>query len=258
MNEHCIEANKLAIIVNADDFGKNQDVNKAVLQCFQNRWISSASLMANAPGFDEARQIIGDYDLSQKIGVHMTLTEGMSLSENIRSCPRLCNSNGFFVLDREKRILYLSHTEKEAISLEAGAQIKKCQDSGLSLTHLDSHHNIHEEFPILQIIVPMLRQYGIPRIRILNNLCRETMPHKAAYRRMINWYLRLLKVPRSELFGTAEQLHKVRNRYYGTVNKCVVEVMVHPILDCAGNVVDALNDKPMKEIASDLHIERCC
>jgi predicted glycoside hydrolase/deacetylase ChbG (UPF0249 family) len=246
------------LIINADDFGKNHNVNKAILECFKNNWINSASIMANMTGFDEARQMIGDYDLSQKIGVHVTLTEGIPLSKKIRAYPRLCNSNGFFVLDSGKRILCLSHTEEDAMSLEAGAQIKKCQDSGLFLTHLDSHHHIHEKFHILQIIVPMLRQYGIPRIRILNNLCHETMPHKAVYRRMINWYLRLLKVPRSELFGTAEQFHKVRNRHYDAVHKRVVEVMVHPSLDCAGNVVDALRDKPMKEIASDLHIERCC
>ena len=42
------------LIVNADDFGMSAAVNKAILKAFQEKLISSTSIMANMPGFDEA------------------------------------------------------------------------------------------------------------------------------------------------------------------------------------------------------------
>ena len=41
-------------IVNADDFGRNSRANQRINECFQNNKISSTTVMANMPGFDEA------------------------------------------------------------------------------------------------------------------------------------------------------------------------------------------------------------
>jgi chitin disaccharide deacetylase len=40
--------------INADDFGLNSSVNKAIIEAFDNNYINSTTLMANMPGFDEA------------------------------------------------------------------------------------------------------------------------------------------------------------------------------------------------------------
>ena len=41
------------IIVNADDFGMRAEVNQAIVDAFEQRLISSTTLMANMPGFGE-------------------------------------------------------------------------------------------------------------------------------------------------------------------------------------------------------------
>ena len=42
------------LIVNADDFGLSTSVNQAVVRAYREGILTSASLMVNEPGFDEA------------------------------------------------------------------------------------------------------------------------------------------------------------------------------------------------------------
>lgn len=42
------------IIVNADDFGMSSQINHAIVEAFQKNLISSTTMMANMPAFDEA------------------------------------------------------------------------------------------------------------------------------------------------------------------------------------------------------------
>jgi len=42
------------VIINADDFGLSSSNNRVIVAAFKDGVISSATLMANTPGFDEA------------------------------------------------------------------------------------------------------------------------------------------------------------------------------------------------------------
>src|SRR5712672_1191198 len=84
------------IIVNADDFGMSAEVNRAIVEAFENNVISSTTLMANMPGFDEACELAHRHRLVSKIGLHLNLTSGYPLSSPIRRCARLCDTNGMF------------------------------------------------------------------------------------------------------------------------------------------------------------------
>ena len=42
------------VIVNAYDFGQSAVVNRVIMACFRQGLISSTTIMANMPGFDEA------------------------------------------------------------------------------------------------------------------------------------------------------------------------------------------------------------
>jgi hypothetical protein len=45
------------IIVGADDFRVSAEVNRAIVEAFENNVTSSTTLMANMPGFDEACEL---------------------------------------------------------------------------------------------------------------------------------------------------------------------------------------------------------
>ena len=49
------------IIINADDFGYNATVNRAIIKSFQRGLISSSSLMANMPGFEDAIGLVREH-----------------------------------------------------------------------------------------------------------------------------------------------------------------------------------------------------
>ncbi len=78
------------LIVNADDFGQSAVVNRAILDCFQKGLISSTTIMANMPGFDEAVELALAKGLQQNIGVHLNLTDGEPLVSALPAATRRC------------------------------------------------------------------------------------------------------------------------------------------------------------------------
>ena len=73
------------VIVNADDFGLDLDYNQLTLRAFQRGVISSATLMANMPAFEDACRLSHEHALLGRIGLHFNLTYGAPLSQGIRS-----------------------------------------------------------------------------------------------------------------------------------------------------------------------------
>jgi hypothetical protein len=46
------------VIINADDFGMNSSVNRAILSSVEQGLVTSTSIMANMPGFEEAAGLV--------------------------------------------------------------------------------------------------------------------------------------------------------------------------------------------------------
>jgi len=57
---------KRRLIVNADDFGLSHSVNEAVIRAHREGILTTASLMVNEPGFDEAVKLAKE---NPKLGV---------------------------------------------------------------------------------------------------------------------------------------------------------------------------------------------
>src|SRR5690606_41564137 len=53
------------VIINADDFGLSHEANRTILGAFQQGLISSATLMANMPAFEEACALTREHDLHE-------------------------------------------------------------------------------------------------------------------------------------------------------------------------------------------------
>jgi chitin disaccharide deacetylase len=178
------------IIVNADDFGMSAETNRAIVEAFENNVISSATLMTNMPGFDEACELAHRHRLLDKIGLHLNLTSGYPLSVPIRQCPRFRNNVGMFRA-RQTRFR-MSKEERLAVETEIATQIKACLDRGLYPTHLDSHHHVHTEWAIGAAAITIARRYGIRAIRLSRN-CGPRIDlgrrgYKLAYKTRLRMY----------------------------------------------------------------------
>ena len=208
------------IIVNADDFGMSAETNRAIVEAFENNVISSATLMTNMPGFDEACELAHRHRLLGKIGLHLNLTSGYPLSSPIRRCLRFCDNVGMFRA-RQTRFR-LSKEERVAVETEIATQIKACLNRGLYPTHLDSHHHVHTEWAIGAAAITIARQYRIKAIRLSRN-CGPgiDLVHKF-YKIAYNSRLRMYGLAKTRYFGAAEDVREILATASGDV-----EVMVH-------------------------------
>ena len=80
------------LIVNADDFGLTPGVNEGILRAFREGILTSTTLMANAPAFDDAVARTREHpDID--VGCHLVLVGGKSVAPP-EEIPSLAKRNG--------------------------------------------------------------------------------------------------------------------------------------------------------------------
>ena len=238
-----------SLYVNADDFGYNLSVNKAIIEVFENGLINSTTLMANMPGFDNAVELAHKHRITNKIGIHLVLTEGSPLTEEIKSVRFLFNGNKSYKESRFS-MFFLKNNIKKLVYNELVAQIEKLKSYDIGITHIDTHHHIHEIFSITNILLDLRKKYNIPSIRILNNLEKPTRLYKKEYRSLINCYLKKTHSNFTDYFGSGYDFLIQFNKDPSIINKNI-EIMVHPDYDCKGRLID--NACPVENVYNLLH-----
>jgi len=153
------------VIINADDFGLCNGVNKAVAQANTDGVLTSATIMANMPTAHEAVKMAKKLP-NLGIGVHLNLTEGRPLSKDT-SIDWLLDADGQFACSPAKLSLLslAGHKIRKAIRAELAAQIQWVIDNGLKPTHLDSHKHIHTFPQLFSIVCRLAGRFQIPAIR---------------------------------------------------------------------------------------------
>lgn len=231
------------VIVNADDFGLDSTTNAGIVAAFRARLISSTTLMANQPGYEEAVELAHEHGLADHVGAHLVLTRGMPLTDSIRRIRRFCDDEGAFLpWHAEARAWRLSSQEREAALEELSAQVQRIRASRLPVTHLDSHHHVHNDWAIGSCVISVARSADIPRIRIARNCGAGISAASAAYKRLFNGRLRRRGLAGTRWFGDPE--HWVHLREHGASASSLgdFELMTHPRLDDHQRLVDALAD----------------
>jgi predicted glycoside hydrolase/deacetylase ChbG (UPF0249 family) len=222
-------------IVNADDFGLNQSVNRAIAESFRNGLCSNTTLIVNMPYADEAVEIAYKEGFSDRVGLHLNLTEGVPLTEPIRRMPAFCDDHGYFTKRFHKNLtsrLWFDKTTIDAVRVEVEAQIRKYMKYRLDLMHIDSHHHVHTDLAVWRVIEPLMRTYGFKSIRISRNMFSmwgsPQSIAKALYKTHFNRKLKTVVPFTTHFFGSMQDFlafeHVVMKRP-GTLT----EIMVHPV-----------------------------
>ena len=159
------------LIVNADDFGLTDGINRAVRDLHQLDALESTTLMAAAPRFHEAVEI-SRQQMLLGVGCHIVLVDGNpvanpsaipTLLEPARSTssePRFRSTLGEFVRD-----LYLGRIDSTHIEQEATAQILRLQQAGVAVTHIDTHKHTHMFPRVLDSVTRAAQACNIRAIR---------------------------------------------------------------------------------------------
>lgn len=150
------------LIINADDFGLTLGVNRAIVEAHQGGVVTSATMMANAQAVEDAS--VRAAGLS--VGCHVVLIDGAPLlvPEHVSS---LLGGNARFPdswLEFASRALR-RQLDEDQIAAEVEAQIRKIQQTGLRVTHVDSHKHVHLLPPVLQPMLRAARACGVGAVR---------------------------------------------------------------------------------------------
>jgi hypothetical protein len=233
------------LILNADDFGLSPHVNSAVLEAFERRLITSATVMPTAPAFDAACAIVREKGLERHVGAHLVLTSGSPLTEPLKHCQRFCDTDGTFHAHRSRgRILHLSRAERRAVSAELEAQIAACRARGVPVTHLDSHHHVHTELGLGPLVVALARRLRVPYVRLARNTSHAVSPPTRLNRTVFNARLRRHGLAATRFMGDVDDYVDFRDSGASAAALADFEVMVHPVLDDAGGLVDLHSSQP--------------
>jgi predicted glycoside hydrolase/deacetylase ChbG (UPF0249 family) len=132
------------LIINADDFGLTKGVNRAIAELHQANVLTSATLMATGPAFDDA-VAVSHANPTLGVGCHVVLTDGVPVSDP-QSIPTLLGADGKSfrpsLVDFVQALLR-GRIREEEIELEAFAQVQKLQRAGIRVTHFDTHKHTH-------------------------------------------------------------------------------------------------------------------
>jgi chitin disaccharide deacetylase len=157
------------LIVNADDFGLTQGVNRAIVEAHERGIVTSTTLMANSKAFDDAVRLASQA-ARLSVGCHVMLVDGSPIL-NAQQIPTLVPPgalpdaqfrSGFGAL---ASCAIRGRLSPEEIEAEATAQINKIQAAGIAVSHLDTHKHTHILFSVLKPLLRAARASGVRAIR---------------------------------------------------------------------------------------------
>ena len=158
----------MKVVINADDFGHDASTSDAIMQAFCSGYITQATLMTNMLDCERAANEAKAAGFGGRIGLHINITDGIPLTEPIRSSRAFCDSSGKFdgsAVLRKRHFLPYPISDASALAIEIEAQVKKYISLGLTLLHADSHHHAHTRLPIARVVMPILAKYGFRSVR---------------------------------------------------------------------------------------------
>ena len=154
------------LIVNADDLGWTEGVNRGIAEAHRNGIVTSASLLANGASFASGVQLARTTP-GLGVGVHLNLSDGEPVAER-ELVTSLLSDRGELEGRPESLLLRLARRSVllNEIEQEWNAQIQKVRDSGIEPTHLDGHRHVQMLPGLFEIALRLAKKHGIAAIRI--------------------------------------------------------------------------------------------
>ncbi len=149
-----------ALIVNADDFGYSPAVNAGIIRAHREGILTSATLLANAPAFEEAVRLARE-NPRLGVGLHLNLVRGRALSPAIE-IPPLLGTDGSL---RRFRLRRLTGRFLAAAEREYRRQFEKTLAAGVRPTHIDFEKHHAWQGPLYLLACRLAGEYGVAAAR---------------------------------------------------------------------------------------------
>jgi len=153
------------LIVHADDFGLSEKINQGILLAHQKGILTSTSIMAVGPAFEHAITM-SRLTPTLDIGVHLTLVGARPLSAAHEVKSLLDQTGSFFCHAKEfSKHFLMGRINLHEVRREMEAQIKRVVNSGISISHIDSHQHVHMLPKIFAVVCELANDYDIRVVR---------------------------------------------------------------------------------------------
>ena len=154
------------LIVNADDLGWTEGVNRGIVEAHRRGLVTSSSLLANGRAFESA-VAAAQSNPQLGIGVHLNLSDGppTAPAEEVHG---LLNEGGHLEEGPESLLLRIASRSLavEEVEREWDAQIQKVRSAGIEPTHLDGHKHVQMLPGLFEIALRLAKKHGIRAIRV--------------------------------------------------------------------------------------------
>jgi predicted glycoside hydrolase/deacetylase ChbG (UPF0249 family) len=154
------------LIVNADDLGWSEGVNRGIADAHRKGLVTSTSVLASGRAFTAAVEVARS-NPALGVGVHLNLSDGPPSAppERVRG---LLNSDGQLEGSPESLLLRMASRTLEfhQVEREWDAQIGKILSAGISPSHLDGHKHVQMLPGLFEIALRLAKKHGIRAIRV--------------------------------------------------------------------------------------------
>lgn len=156
------------VIFNADDFGLTRGVNRGILKAYSQGVVRSTSLMVNLPDAEDYAKTLKE-QANLNTGLHVNLTYGKPVLD-AEQVPSLVDDSGIFWRRPASLMEFADFGE---IEKEIRAQMELVLKMGMKLTHLDSHHHLHQFAPpVTGLLIELAKRHKLA-IRSVDDNIRE-------------------------------------------------------------------------------------
>jgi chitin disaccharide deacetylase len=133
--------NAKKLIVNADDLGMSEGINRGILEAHVEGIVTSTTAMMTASAATAGIKLVQQQAPALGLGLHFNLTYGRPLLK-AKEVPSLVRSDGSFV-SATRGLSFQHHWRSHDIKAELKAQFERFTNvAGCLPDHLDSHHLI--------------------------------------------------------------------------------------------------------------------
>jgi hopanoid biosynthesis associated protein HpnK len=174
-NPSASQSRRRFAIINGDDFGFSSGVNQGIIKAHEQGVLTSTSLMVTGEAAEEAIALAHAHP-KLAVGLHLVLVCGKAALPP-SEIPHLVDSAGNFSDDSVKAGLryQFSRAARRELRLEIRAQLEKFRQTGLKLSHVDGHLDLHAHPVVLGILSELAEEFNIKVMRLPSEELRFTL-----------------------------------------------------------------------------------
>ena len=171
---------KRRLIVSGDDFVAAPEVNAGIVRAHTQGILTGTSLMVTG---DAATEAVAGARAHPRlaVGLHLVLAQGRPAAP-AAEIPALVTRTGTF---RRAPVLsglryawaWCTRVGRAQLHREIEAQLAAFAATGLTLSHVDGHMNMHLHPMVLPILIELAPRYRIRAVRVLREDLRDALRH---------------------------------------------------------------------------------